>query len=104
MLPLEGGTMTDDGMTATGGLRGISEDTPEQAGTPGEAGAIDGVSAAGAPTETYDVGETWSDTPAAEVARVADQADREAAQGLNRMFRDGMPTGARDAATDTSDL
>ncbi|WP_345454476.1 hypothetical protein [Deinococcus aluminii] len=96
--------MTDDGVTATGGLRGITEDTPEQAGAPGEAGGIDGVSAAGARTETYDVGETWSESQASAEGEGPGQADREAAEGMNRMFRDGMPTGARDAATDTSDL
>ncbi|GBF07683.1 hypothetical protein DAERI_160061 [Deinococcus aerius] len=48
-------TGNDDGGAATGGMSGITEDTPDQAGVPGEAGSIDGVSAAGAPPETYDV-------------------------------------------------
>lgn len=38
--------------TATGGLHGITEDTPGHAGTPQEAGSIDGISALGTPPDT----------------------------------------------------
>lgn len=48
--------MTDDGTTATGGLSGITEDTPGHAGAPGEAGSIDGVSAFGGEPETGEAG------------------------------------------------
>lgn len=41
--------MTDEGSAATGGLRGIEEDRPGEAGAPGEAGSVDGVSGAGDP-------------------------------------------------------
>lgn len=43
--------MTGDGTTATGGMRGITDDTPEHTGAVGEAGSIDGVSGAGGTPE-----------------------------------------------------
>ncbi|WP_216323783.1 hypothetical protein [Deinococcus aestuarii] len=48
--------MTDDGGAATGGMRGITDDTPEHAGAPGEAGSVDGVSAFGGEPETGESG------------------------------------------------
>ena len=54
--------MTDDGMTATGGLHGITEDTPERAGAPTGAGSIDGISAAGDPPATAEESRTTGGT------------------------------------------
>lgn len=61
-------TGNDDGAAATGGMRGITEDTPDHVGAPGEAGSIDGVSAAGAEPATYDVGGYTADTHGTEAS------------------------------------
>jgi len=42
----------ENGTTATGGLHGITEDTPGHAGSPRGAGSIDGISSAGASSDT----------------------------------------------------
>ncbi|SMB90578.1 hypothetical protein [Deinococcus hopiensis] len=54
--------MPEDGMTATGGLHGITQDTPETAGTPTGAGSVDGISAAGDPPATAEESRTTGGT------------------------------------------
>ncbi|WP_102126107.1 hypothetical protein [Deinococcus planocerae] len=89
--------MTDDGAAATGGMRGITEDTPDHAGAPGEAGSVDGVSAFGGEPE---VGEAEGfiapdDPPQATDAVTADrQGERE----------EGLVSGLGGGVTGTDDL
>lgn len=49
-------------MTATGGLHGITGDTPEGAGTPSGAGSVDGISGAGEPPRTAEESRTTGGT------------------------------------------
>ncbi|WP_019587958.1 hypothetical protein [Deinococcus apachensis] len=91
-------TGNNDGATATGGLRGITEDTPDQAGVPGEAGSIDGVSAAGAPPETYDVSGNAGDT------RGTGESTELEAGGPETESDEDLVSGDTGGVTGTSDL
>ncbi|MEF2277075.1 hypothetical protein V3W47_02115 [Deinococcus sp. YIM 134068] len=83
--------MTDDGSLATGGMTGITEDTPGHAGAPGEAGSIEGISAFGDDTETPEEGDTPPDLPGTPL-------DPEGGH------EEGLITDGRGGVTGTSDL
>lgn len=91
-------TGNDDGATATGGMRGITEDSPGHAGVPGEAGGIDGVSAAGAPPETYDVSGNADDADGTQGS--SEQED----EGAQAESGEGLVSGDTGGVTGTSDL
>lgn len=92
--------MTDDGATATGGMRGILDDTPGHAGTPGEAGSVDGVSAFGGEPETGEA-EAFTapdrDSPETTDAITASMDDE-------REEKEGLVTGIGGGVTGTGDL
>ncbi len=103
-------TGNDDGAAATGGMRGITEDTPNNAGAPGEAGGIDGVSAAGAEPATYDVGGYAANThgtggsagATAEAGGTTGGTDQRV-RGAEAETDDGLISGDTGGVTGTSD-
>ncbi|BDP43263.1 hypothetical protein DAETH_32320 [Deinococcus aetherius] len=92
--------MTDDGATATGGMRGITDDTPEHAGAPGEAGSVDGVSAFGGEPESGEVG-AFS-TPAHDAPQ--DTEAITASMDDEREREEGLVSGIGGGVTGTDDL
>lgn len=90
-------TGNNGGATATGGMSGITKDTPGHAGVPGEAGGIDGVSAAGAPPETYDVSGNADDADGTGGSTKPDE-------GAEAESGEGLVSGDTGGVTGTSDL